>query len=269
MKLLNVLVWAGLLCSSTLTTLAAAPGSQWVAFNDQGAVGNPNDTAYTIASLGTSSGALKSIDSGGALPVSLSITNNPGPAVAGTMAAPNPGTPAYNIFNGYIDWTTAPDPGFHVYPANTIGYRFPGLNPNNQYKFVATSVRGGTAPTPGNEYTNRWTQAELVGAISYTPAHSANVITSNQFPAALTGSQAAWNAGVNLSGEVIEWDDIVPAANGTFTILTKQYRGAFPGGSGANALYTFGLSALRLEEFATGPSIAITAPGNNAVVVLP
>ena len=164
MKLLNVLVWAGLLCSSTLTTLAAAPGSQWVAFNDQGAVGNPNDTAYTIASLGTSSGALKSIDSGGALPVSLSITNNPGPAVAGTMAAPNPGTPAYNIFNGYIDWTTAPDPGFHIYPTNTIGYRFTGLNPNNQYKFVATSVRGGTAPTPGNEYTNRWTQAELVEA---------------------------------------------------------------------------------------------------------
>src|SRR5436190_135452 len=176
MKLLNVLAWAGLPVLLSLTARAAAPvvnlaqlsTSQWVAFNDQGVVGNANDTSYTISSLGTSSGVLKNIDTGASLPVSLTITNTPGSDVAGTMAAPNPGTPAYNVFNGYIDWTTAPNPGIHLFPTNTIGYRFSGLDPNRQYKFVATSVRGGTSPTPGNEYTNRWTQAELVGALSYT-----------------------------------------------------------------------------------------------------
>src|SRR5262249_3499303 len=163
--------------------------------------------------------------------------------------------PAYNIFNAYIDWTSAPNPGFHLFPTNSVGCRFTGLDPTKQYKFVATSVRGGTAPTPGNEYTNRWTQAELLGAVSFTSAHSANVTTATQFPGSLTGSQAAWNAGVNFTGDVIEWDNIVPPASGTITILTRQYRGSFPGGSGANALYSFGLTALRLEEIAVGPLV--------------
>jgi len=160
----------------------------------------------------------------------LTITNVPGLDIAGTMSAPAAGTPAYNVFNGYIDWTTS-NPGIHIYPTNTVGYLFSGLDPAKQYKFIGTAIRGGTAQTTGNEYSNRWTRAQLFGALSWTPAHSAHVVTTSQFPADLTGNQAAWNAGVNHtagSGDIIEWDNIVPVANGTFTIVCTKYNGAIP-----------------------------------------
>ena len=255
-----------------------AVGSQWVAFNDQyqGPASSPYDTFYTAPNLGTASGPLLNINGGGALPVVLTVTNTTAPDTAGTMAAPAAGTPAYNLFNAYIDWTTATsgNNGFHVYPGNLVGYGFSGLDPSRQYRFSATSMRGG-APDGGgtdNYYSNRWTQVELVGALSSTPTHSANVITSNQFPASLSGSQAAFNAGVNntaTTGDIVQWEGIVPAANGTFTVLSSQYLGAFPGGVGVNALYTFGLTALRLEELFVGSVAQILTPASNTLFALP
>ena len=53
-----------------------------------------------------------------------------------------------------------------------------------------------TAKVILNPYSNRWTRAEIAGAVSFTPAHSAGIITSNQFPADLVGNQAAWMSGV-------------------------------------------------------------------------
>jgi len=245
--------------------------SQWVAFNNQEpGASNPNDTFYTISSIGTASGSLKNVATGATLPVSLSVTNTSGAAVAGAMSPPTAGTPAYNVFNAYVDWNAPPSPGIHIGPSDAIGYLFTGLDPNKQYKFIATAVRGGTSPTPGNEYSNRWTQAEIIGALSQTAAHSANIITSNQFPGSLTGNQVAWNAGINFTGDIVEWDNIVPAANGTFTIINRQYLGSVPGGSGANALYTYPFTAMRLEEFANaGPLVRITGPADNTLVVLP
>ena len=162
--------------------------------------------------------------------MTLTVTNTAGPDVAGTMGVPAAGTPAYNVFNGFIDWTAGSNPGFHIYPANIVGYVFSGLDPNKQYRFIGTAIRGSTTPTPGNEYSNRWTRAELIGALSYTPAHSANVITSNQFPAALSGSQAAWNVGINAGGDIIEWDNVSPAS-GSVTIQNRHIWGLSPAGA--------------------------------------
>src|SRR5580765_3166898 len=146
-------------------SISRVPGaSLWVAFNDQnqGPASSANDTFYTIALLGANSGVLKNVANGASLPVTLTITNGQGLEQAGTMAAPSPGTPAYTIFNAFIDWNTGSvNNGIHEFPTNTIGYVFTGLDPNKQYKFIGTSVRGGTTPTPGNEYSNRWTRAEL------------------------------------------------------------------------------------------------------------
>jgi len=258
-------------------TVNYLPGaSVWIAYNDhsQGTASSNNDTFYTIPAFGTASGPLKNIATGAALPATLTVTNTPAPEQAGAMSAPAPGTPAYNLFNAYIDWTSSANNGIHMFPTNTIGYRFTGLDPSRVYKFAGTGIRGGSTQVTGNEYSNRWTQAELVGALSYTPAHSANVVTSNQYPGSLTGSQAAWNPGLNNSattGDIIEWDNIVPPPSGAITILLSKYNGPIPGGSAADSLYTYDFTAMRLEEIATSttPLATISSPANNSLFAPP
>ena len=258
-------------------TVNYLPGaSVWIAYNDhsQGTASSTNDTFYTIPAFGTATGLLKNIASGANLPVTVTITNIPAPEQAGAMSAPVAGTPAYNLFNAYIDWTSSANNGIHVFPTNVIGYRFTGLDPSRVYKFAGTAIRGGSTQVTGNEYSNRWTQVELVGALSYTPAHSANVITSNQFPGSLAGSQAAYNPGLNntaTTGDVIEWDNIVPPPSGAITILLNKYNGPIPGGSAGDSLYTYDFAAMRLEEIATSsaPLAAITSPANNSFFAPP
>jgi hypothetical protein len=263
----SLFVQAGLACAQ----LSPA----WTAINDQGQTGNANDTSFTIPALGTSSGALKDITNGTALAARLTITVRGGgttPTGSPAMSAPSAATPAYNAFYPFINWTNGSNLGIHIYPSNVIDYAFSGLDPAQRYRFIATAVRGGTAPIAGDAYSNRWTQAELLGVFECDVAHSANIITSNDFPAALTGSQAAWNAGVNLSGDIVEWDNIAPASNGTFTVRCSQYLGPIPGGSAANAQASYAFQAIRLDEFtvsSNGPaSIALVSPIDGTVAPL-
>ena len=251
--------------------------SRWIAFNDQqqGPASASNDTFYTVSTFGTKSGLLKNIETGGSLPVTLNITNTASITSAGTMGGPASGTPAYGAFNGFIDWNNSSSPynGFQLQPADTVACVFSGLDPAKVYRYTATGIRGGTTAVSGNEYSNRWTQVELAGSLGATPAHSAGVITSNQYPASLSGSQAAFNTGVNStpdSGDIVQWDAIVPSPAGTFTVLWKNYRGAFPGGSAANATYSYGFSAMRLEEFEVSPGwVQLTGPSNNTLFAMP
>ncbi len=246
--------------------------ADWTAFNDQGQTGDANDTSFTIPGIGRSSGTLKDIATGKVLGASLTITvggSGRAPSGASTMSAPSAGTPAYVIFSPFINWMAGSNPGIYVYPSNVINYTFSGLDPAQRYRFTGTALRGGTASTPGDAASNRWTQAELIGAVDYTAAHSANTVTSNDFPAALSGSQAAWNAGVNLTGDIVEWDSIAPALNGTFTVRCTKYEGPTPGGNAANSQESYAFQAIRLDEFDTTPVVQITSPINNASFVLP
>jgi hypothetical protein len=253
------LIWLGVVCVAL--GLPGSADADWTAFNDQGQTGNADDTSFTIPALGRSSGALKAIATGKALGASLTITVGGGgkaPAGASTMSAPSAGTPAYAMFSPFIDWTAGSDPGIYLYPSNVIDYAFSGLDPAQRYRFTGTAVRGGTASTPGNEASNRWTQAELIGVLDYAAAHSANTVTSNDFPAALSGSQAAWNAGVNFMGDVVEWDNIVPASNGTFTVRCAKYEGPTPGGNAGNSQLSYAFQAIRLDEFDTRSLVQIS-----------
>lgn len=258
-----------LLAFPSLLICLSQARADWSAYNDQGQTGNANDTAYTVSALGTSSGALKNVVSGAALPVTMTITvsgTGTAPAGAGVMASPSSGTPAALVFGSYIDWTSGSNPGVHLYPGIIVTYAFSGLDPSKRYRFAASAIRGGS----GSDYPARWTQAELVGALSYTAAHSANVITASQFPASLTGNQAAWNAGMNTSGDLVEWDNIAPAANGTFSVRTTKYAGSIPGGTTASGSYSYIPQAIRLDEIVVaGPYVQLTTPRNNSVAVLP
>lgn len=256
--------------SAPVVITVHAAVTTWVAINDQPAAGHTNDTAYSVSEFGTPSGPLKNIESGGELAASLIITNIPGMLDGGTMGAPWAGTPAYTNFTPYIDWTGGTSPGILMYSTNLIAYTFTNLHVDRRYRFTATTVRGG-APGGGspNYYSNRWTQVELVGATSYQTGHSAGVITSNQFPGSLSGSQAAFCSGVNTNtGDVVEWKQIVPAPDGTFTVLSTKYVGEIPGGT-ASAVYAYGLTALRLEEFAGLVTIQLTSPQTNSFYLLP
>lgn len=251
--------------------------SLWTAVNDQeqGPGSSARATFFTVPALGVSSGRLKNIQTGATAGPTLTLTNNSGVTATGTMAAPAPGTPAYRLFNGFVDWSTSgsANNGYQIYPANTVGCLFSGLDTKKVYRFSGTSVRGGTSAVSGNEYSNRWTRVELTGAAGYVPAHSGGVITTNQYLGALNGSQAAFNAGANhtsASGDVVQWDRIVPGPGGVFTVLCTHYRGPIPNGNAVNSLYTFGFSAMRLEEFAVGTTLVrLTSPAEGALVGMP
>lgn len=251
--------------------------AQWRAFNCQALPGaHPNDTFYTVPGWGTTSGPLKNIATGAFLPAYLTITN--GGSIQGAYplnAPPLAGTPAYIIFNGYVSWRdpsgTAAD-HFRLFADGVIGYRFTGLNPQKRYRFTATVVRGGV-PGSGapNYYSNRWTRVELVGAYSSVVAHTAGVITTDDFPADLTGTQVAFNSGVNTSGDVVAWEEIVPGQGGSFTMLCTKYGGHFiPGNTTAtaNAAYAYSLSQLKLEEVAVNLALSITlvSPTNGQTI---
>ena len=123
-----------------------------------------------------------------------------------------------------------------------VRYSFTGLDPNFRYHFRGTAV-GGVA-----DYTNRWTLVELAGARSFDNAHTLGCLTNGV--GNIQSNQVAFNSGDNLAGEVVGWDNIRPASDGSFTVESRQYAGVVPGGSssGSNG---FALTAIRLEEIVT------------------
>ena len=247
----------------------------WVAFNDhmRGPGTGVGVTAYsTTLAGGTVGGPLTNSLTGTALTAQAALSQvgvlN---GYAGASSAPTPGTPADLIFAGKIDWTdSALYFGGTPYTNSAITYTFTGLNPALRYAFRGTAVRGGT-------YRGRWTLVTLSNAISATPAHllgtgtvaSPGIVTNGWSPYGdllAPGTQAAFNSGINLCGDVIGWDDIVP--NGaSFTIICTNYRAvlasgaAVPGGSIEDTYsYAFGAFRLAAVQLAGSPVTIFTPP---------
>jgi len=257
---LPVLTWALL--------FPGLAGAQFVAFNDHapGTIGlttASNATTWNI--LGNSpgaSGALKDITAGTNLPVTVTITYTGAVAKAANGANPNPGTPLYNTFNGYVDFaTTNADAVVHVTGSATVTYTFTGLNPNKTYSFKGSAVRGVST------YTNRWSLFEIDGAVAFTSAHTSGCYTNG-----LATNQVAVCTGINTNGDMADWENIVPGASGSFAVMTTQYTNTIPGVGAANGIYCYALSGLRLQEFAAANTnalavIAATNFGNNSLQV--
>jgi phosphatidylinositol-3-phosphatase len=240
----------------TILLFSAIARAQWVAFNDHyvGPGTHPNatlwnvwDTAYGAPGF---SGPLKNIATGAVLPVILTFTNfNAGPN--NLSLGPNAGSAAYNIFNGYVDFTST-TPYVMVRLEATLGASMgevlSSLDPSKRYSVKLTAVRGG-----GSTYLNRWTLMELVGASAYTNGHTAGSYTNGLQP-----NQVAINTGENrVDGATAVWGDIDPGPDGIIAIVSRQYTGPLPGGgSGSTAVYGYGPIALRVEEFVGGPSPA-------------
>ncbi|MBI5385529.1 MAG: lamin tail domain-containing protein [Verrucomicrobia bacterium] len=262
------------LVTATILLSLQATG-QWVAYNDHNGGGGTaaNVTTYSLTQSGTAGetvgGPLWNSDTGGALPAGVSITSvGMVSGVNGTSQSPRTDTPADQIFAGRIDWASSalffgPDP----YDA-AVAITFTNLTPGRKYRFRGTSIRG-------NSYAGRWALATLAGASSATPAHltgtgtpaSPGIVTNGWSPygdALAPVTQAAWNCGENQCGDVIGWDDIVPAGT-SFSVICSNYHAvlasgaAVPGGT-VQDTYCYAISAFRIEEvLADGPP-QITAP---------
>jgi hypothetical protein len=254
---------SGLAFLSLLLAAGTAP-AQFVAFNDHAPGAGTAAFATTWNILGNapgSSGPLLDINSGATLPITLTITRS-GTVVASSAAAnPDPGTPLYNTFNGFVDFQGAgdADAAVQVTGSSTVTYTFSGLKTNRYYSFKGSAVRGGV----GGTYPQRWSLFQLSGAVSFSSAH-----TSGGYTNGLAANQVAINTGVNTNGDMADWENIVPGAGGSFAVTTTQYTGPIPIGGTANGPYCYALSGFRLQEFNSPTIVSAASVRDNSVQVV-
>lgn len=243
-----------------------APGtSVWVAYNDHspGAGTSPFTTTYDILGFGPLGGAplptggpLRNVFTGATLPAHMQIITTGDTAPGNNPNIPGAGTPFYTNFNGFVDFKgnndipngpdTGPTYGMCTLTTNAwVTYTFTNLDPNRRYSFKGAVTRGIAA------YTNRWTLVEILGASSFVSAHSTGVLTSVQAPASLDVNQAAGNFGYNARGDIINWENIDPGPDGSFSIRNTRYVGFVPNGSSTNGNppYAYTITEIRLQEF--------------------
>jgi hypothetical protein len=257
-------------------SLAGAATTNWVTYADykRGTTTAPNVFEYAPTAVGTVGGLLTNFDTGTLLPSDAGLQIG----IVGTLngnsggsGAPNAGTPADQLFTGKVTWgASALYFGGGAAASSEIRYTFTNLTAGKKYVFRGTAVRG-------NAYATRWTMATIEAASSI-PAHiqgtgSRGIITNGWAPYGDTlqpNIQAAWNAGDNLFGDVIGWDEIVP--NGTsFSVICTNWVEATPGGAG-NTTYSYAFEALMLAEVeyvaCTTPITITTQPLAPAVTEL-
>jgi hypothetical protein len=256
-----------------------AATSNWVAYNDhnRGAGTAANVATYSLTSAGAVGGPLTNYatgeiptNAGAAVGVSISVAGTLNGS-SGTSGSPYPGTPAYILWNGLVDWTNsalffAGSPPYD----GSVTYTFTNLDGSKQYSFRGTFVRAANL-------TNRWTLAIIAGVESCTPAHatgtgSPGIVTNGWVPYGTNlafNTQAAWNSGNNTNGDVIGWDHIVPSGN-SFSVICSNWRASqticpLVGGDQGTLgnFYAYAFDALALAEAPIWPlSISLSAPGD-------
>ena len=246
--------WSG--NGAEVGTVGQGTTGGFVAYNDHvaGAGTHPNATAF--AANGTASGLLKDVTTGADTGVTLT-TSQSGVTFGNLSASPAPGTDAFDVFDGYVDFLSGLGASLEIAGADHYTQTFSGLETDGPatYDVVCTAVRGGG-------YDNRWALVTLEDADTATPAHSTGagvVIISLTQVALWTGD----NDGPD-QGFVAAWDAIDPGPDGDFSIVSTQYTGQIPVGSGwADGDKGYAITGIRLEEVVpTGPFSWLKRTGN-------
>jgi hypothetical protein len=266
-----------LLVGATLLIATQFVGGQavtnWVAFNDHvpGPGTAPNANAYNLRGTpGTPpepvAGFFTNFLDGAVTPAFIISEATGAPDYFGTMAYPNAGTPAYNLFNGIVDVGNVNSGiGLRSSAGTTTTLTFSNLNPSQRYILRGTSARGGNYP-------RRWTLVSLMGADSFVDAHTTGVFTRNNFPTGtMTNGQAAYDSGENRAdGALVGWDNINPGSDGVFKIKCEQYIDSpLPNGDTPDlAAYGYALNSIYLAELGspTPPVITVNPPANVTLV---
>ena len=218
-------------------------GDGFLAFNDHIEGSRTGSNVTTYAANGVASGALKDARTGATTSATIS-TSQSGVAFQTNGANPSTGTDAFELFDGFVDFSSASGSSLEISGADHYTYSFGDLDRGSvvTYDFAGTAIRG------NSNYTNRWTLVTLAGASSATPAHSEGdgvVVVSPTEVAIWVGHNSAPG-----QGYVAAWDDIDPGVDGRFTVISRQYTGPTPGvGTGtANGSKGYGLAGVRLQE---------------------
>ncbi len=124
----------------------------------------------------------------------------------GAGGNPAPGTDAYDIFNGIIDF--GPDIVYYGSAGWWVEIEFSGLDPANTYTFIGTAIRS-------RDYPQRVSLFTLLDAATFVNNSSAGVVEKK---GAITKLLAGDNS---ITGYVVRWDDIVPSAEGTFKVRAE------------------------------------------------
>src|SRR2546423_1229538 len=137
---------------------------QFVAFNDYAPGGGTHTNATVYAPGG--GGRLKNIDSGAAAAANVLVYSS-GVTLVQAQGSSLYATPAYIVFDGYVDFVGDPNPGIELSDTSYLTYFFSGLDANSEYNLQATAIRGEST------YADRWSLFQLGGARGFTSAHTA------------------------------------------------------------------------------------------------
>jgi hypothetical protein len=176
---------------------------------------------------------------------------------------PRTNSPAAGLFFGVVDLSNVGIVGVDSTDGAFVTLTFNGLNPAKRYAFRGTGARA-------NGYLPRWSVATISNALEWIDAHvagvgTAGILNSNSPGANLVAGQAAWNSGDNVEGDLIGWDFILPAPDGSFSVVCAQYLGPIPGGV-ADSDYAYSFGAIMLAEVETAAPIITTNPPTQTTV---
>ncbi|MBI5388497.1 MAG: Ig-like domain-containing protein [Verrucomicrobia bacterium] len=230
--------------------LAHAATTNWVAFFDYGARGAgtaPTNVLSWAANNNNVGGYLTNQFTGEQLPVFLWMTSVGSPANASGLDALVAGTPAYNIFNGFCDLASGGCAAYMSAAGMTNWITLSNLNASMTYIVIGTVNRNNSA------YTVRQNLVELLGAETFTPAHTAGAAVI-----ARPAPNQVVLAGYNASGDYASWADIDPGADGVIEFRNSRY----------NFQTAYALSALQVIEVNPGPCTNHIVITNNTPATL-
>lgn len=194
--------FATILALVAMALIAGAVSADFVAYNDCSGSSSGNVTSYNAGS----SGLLKDYATGAWTNVTVTVTANIGSNDPNLGGMPNPGTDAYNVFNGKINlvgmyWCTENATDQYV----TV--TFTGLDPAKLYEFVTTADRASSS------YTDRSSKFTIAGVDSCINASTPGTIISPD------GLSTSFCTGYNtVNGYVARWINIAPGADGSFSV---------------------------------------------------
>jgi hypothetical protein len=150
---------------------------QWLAYNDclreAGDSTAPNVTGWTINNydLDHFTGRLNNFEtgSGEGMPTVTFTMGAAGLQVSsgGSGGNPNPGTDAYEVFYGIVDF--GPNLVYYGSPGWWVEIEFTGLDPTKMYSFVGTAIRS-------SDYPNRKSLFTISDAVTYVNNSSHGVV---------------------------------------------------------------------------------------------
>ncbi len=210
--------------------------AQWVAYNDclreTGDSTAANVTGWTIHNYDLThfTGRLRNFETGSneAMPTVTFTMGAAGLQVSsgGAGGNPSPGTDAYEIFHGVVDF--GPNGIYYGGAGWWAEIEFTDLDPTKMYAFVGTAIRSSNYPDRKSLFT-------IIGHESATNNSSDGVVSKSADTTVLLAGDNS------ITGYVVRWDDIIPGADGSFKVRAEA-----TADSDSDKAYPFG--GFMLEE---------------------